>query len=255
MPDDGTSSRIRQIAREHGLGEAPVLGTPVDFALALPYVRALERKDGLTAAHTWRVTLYARLLSEEFGLTHEQVNRIGVAASLHDIGKLDIPDAVLMKPGKLTDEEFAIIKTHPVKGHERLLALGVDDQIALNLVRWHHERIDGKGYPDGVAGDKIPIGARFFSVIDTFDALTSIRPYRADVGAGAGERALEELHKGVGTRYAPEAVEAFCRLFRRGDLKWIMDYFNDGGDAPGFEALSSAHQVRPASVISPGAPR
>ncbi|MBL0921230.1 MAG: HD-GYP domain-containing protein [Phycisphaerales bacterium] len=253
MKADHTESRLQQIAAHAAAQALPPRGKPVELAIALPYVRALEAKDGLTAAHTWRVVLYTRHLAEEFGLDHEAVSRIGVAAALHDVGKLDIPDGILLKPGKLTDEEFEIIKTHPVKGHERLLAIGVDDQVALNLVRWHHERLDGKGYPDGIAGAQIPIGARFFSVIDTFDALTSLRPYRSTVGDAAGERALEELHKGVGTRYDPEAVEAFCRMHRRGDLGWIMEYFNDAASTPGFDQFAALDKIRRASTISTGA--
>lgn len=252
MPYEGQDSRLQEIAAHVASQARPPLGKPVEMAIALPYVRALEAKDGLTAAHTWRVTLYTRLLAEEFGLDHDAVSRIGIAAALHDIGKLDIPDAILLKPGKLTDEEFAIIKTHPVKGYERLRELGIDDQVALNLVRWHHERLDGKGYPDGISGDQIPIGARFFSVIDTFDALTSVRPYRAAVGEAAAEKALEELHMGVGTRYAPEAVEAFCRLYHRSDLNWILEYFNDASAVPGFDEMGDLGKARRASTISLG---
>ncbi len=242
--------RLLEIADQASLRDGELAGEPVRMELVTPYLQALEEKDGLTAAHTWRVTLYTRLLSEEFGLDADRVARIGVAAALHDIGKLDVPRAILQKPGPLTDEEFAIIKTHPMHGWRRLRELGVTDQVALNLVRYHHERIDGKGYPDGVAGETIPIGARFFAVIDTFDALTSIRPYRADVGHAAGDRAFEELHKGVNTRYAPQAVEAFFRLYRRGEVDWIMEYFNDTACPLSYGEFHHVGKVGRSSAVS-----
>lgn len=220
-------------------------GDPIDLSVALPHLQALERKDGHTAAHTWRVTLYTRLLCEEAEVDHDAINRISLAAALHDIGKLDIPDDILLKPGKLTDHEFDVIKSHPVTGHERLLELEIGDHTALNLVRWHHERVDGLGYPDGLKGDQIPLAPRFFAVIDTFDALTSIRPYRHDVGPEAAERALEELHRCIGTRYCSEAVEAFDRLFRQDKLNWILHYFNDACDVPALDAMRSGVHSNP----------
>ncbi len=221
------------------------MGAQVSLAEALPWVKAIELKDSSTASHTWRVVLYARALSECFGIDRARVERISTAAALHDIGKLRIPDAILQKPGKLTDEEFGIIKTHSAHGHEMLREMGVDDQVALNLVRHHHERWDGLGYPDGLKGEDIPLGARYFAVIDTFDALTSVRPYRREVGEGAAERALEELERGVGTRYWGEAVGAFAQLYREGALQWILHYFNDEAPARGLGELMS-HESWPA---------
>lgn len=194
----------------------------------------IEQKDTATASHTWRVVLYTRALAEALGIHREIVDHVGIAAALHDIGKLDIPDAILMKPGPLTDEEFGIIKTHPVRGYDRLHSMGITHPIVLNLVRWHHERVDGKGYPDGLGGDQIPLGPRFFSVIDTFDALTSVRPYRHEIGEDAAERAIEELRRGIGTRYCTDAVEAFADLYHTGRLGWILHHFNDSNPAPAF---------------------
>lgn len=190
-------------------------------------VEAIEAKDLSTAAHTWRVVLYARAMAEEGGLGPDAMERITHAAALHDVGKLDIPDEILKKPGRLTPEEFEVIKTHTTRGHERLLAMGETDPIVLDLVRHHHERWDGRGYPDGLAGERIAPAARYFAVIDSFDALTSARPYRQEVGERAAERALEELEAGVGTRYWGEAVEMFARLQRTGELGWIQSYYND----------------------------
>jgi putative nucleotidyltransferase with HDIG domain len=196
-------------------------------AEAWPLIKVVESKDLATAAHTWRVTLYTRALCEAMGLDAELIERASVAAALHDIGKIDIRDEVLKKPGRLTDDEFAEIKRHPVEGYERLVRMGVDDPVILGLVRWHHERIDGTGYPDGIPGAELPMGPRYFAVVDTFDAMTSIRPYRREVGAEAAERALEELGAKVGAWYCPEAVEAFSTLYRTGQIDWILRYFND----------------------------
>jgi len=200
---------------------------------------SLERYDFLSAAHTWRVTLYARALAEAAGVDHETVDRVGVGAALHDVGKLDVPLAILQKPGALTEAEFATIKRHPVHGVTRLRAIGIDDEIALNLVRHHHERIDGKGYPDGLVGEAIPLGARYFAVIDTFDALTSVRPYRSEVGEGAAEHALVALREGVGTRYCGEAVELFEQVYRSGIVGWVLHHYNDARDVERFGVKAS----------------
>lgn len=207
-------------------------------------VREIEVKDLSTAAHTWRVVLYARALAEEAGFDHDMIRRITHAAALHDVGKLDIPGAILQKPGPLTADEFEVIKTHASRGHERLVAMGEDDPVVLEFVRHHHERWDGGGYPDALAGEAIPIGARFFAVVDSFDALTSIRPYRSDVGPDAAERALVELKAGVGTRYWREAVDGFAALYRAGRLDWILHHFNDDRcDLPAYQGAASAVRV------------
>lgn len=195
-------------------------------------LREVEAKDFSTAAHTWRVALYARAMAELGGAARENVERITLAAALHDVGKLDVPTGILQKPGRLTDDEFAIVRRHPETGYDRLMALGVDDQTVLDLVRHHHERWDGLGYPDRLTGQQTPLIARHFAVIDTFDALTSVRPYRHDVGPEAAERALEELHAGAGSRYALGSVELFDDLYRTGRIGWILEYFNDEADLP-----------------------
>jgi len=203
---------------------------PPSTSLAL--VRTLELKDPSTAAHTWRVVLYTRTLAESFHADQELIARLSVAAALHDVGKIDIPDAILMKPGKLTDAEFEVIKAHPTLGHERLLRMGEDDPLVLELVRHHHERLDGLFYPDALTTEKIPLAAMYFSVVDTFDALTSVRPYRQEIGHDAGVKAIDELLRSAGTRYAKESVEAFKKLFDAGDLDWIMEHFNDRCELP-----------------------
>lgn len=203
-------------------------------------VKAIELKDGATASHTWRVVLYTRALAEAAGLDHDTIGRLTVAAALHDLGKVDIPDEILLKPGKLTEQEFEVIKTHPAIGHERLIRMGVRDAIILNLVRHHHERVDGEGYPDRLRGDDIPLGARFFAVVDTFDALTSVRPYRKEIGDDAAKRAIHIITKDVDSHYSIEAVDLFVRQFDRGALDWILHYFNDENPAPDFAGGANA---------------
>ncbi len=204
-------------------------------AIVTDLVRQIEAKDLSTAAHTWRVVLYTRALLEHFGVDRELIALVTQAAALHDIGKLDIPDHILQKPGRLTDEEFEIIKLHPVTGDARMIQLDVTEEPILNLVRYHHERWDGLGYPFQLKGENIPLGPRVFAVIDSFDAMTSVRPYRRDLGEDAAERALVELQAGMGTRYWPDAVEAFTGLYRTGKLDHILHYFNDCVPLPAFE--------------------
>ncbi|MEC9373656.1 MAG: HD-GYP domain-containing protein [Planctomycetota bacterium] len=211
--------------------------------LVASLVKTIELKDLSTAAHSWRVVLYARAMAEELGLDHETIRRVTAAAALHDVGKIDIPDQILQKPGKLTDEEFDVIKSHTTLGHERLVRMGEEDEIMLNLVRHHHERWDGKGYPDGLAGDRIPLGPRLFAVIDSFDALTSVRPYRREVGEEAANSALVEIEAGKGTRYQPEMAELFARLYRTGKIDWILHYFNDESPIPGFSMTDEADRI------------
>lgn len=206
----------------------------LDPAIVAALVKSLELKDGATASHTWRVILYTRAIAEAAGLDQATLARLTTAAALHDLGKIDIPDHILQKPGKLTKDEFDVIKTHPAIGHERLVRMGVRDPIILNLVRHHHERVDGAGYPDGLAGDDIPVGARYFAVVDTFDALTSVRPYRTQVGDDAAKRAIDIITKDVESHYSLEAVDLFVKQYERGALDWILHYYNDENPAPDY---------------------
>lgn len=206
-------------------------------------VGLLEAKDMSTAAHTWRVVLYTRALAEKAGADHDLLERLTVAAALHDIGKIEIPSSILQKPGKLTDAEFEIMKTHTTLGHERLVRMGESDAVVLDLVRSHHERFDGLGYPDGLAGEQIPRAARYFAVIDSFDAMTSLRPYRRDTGEGAAERAISELQNGIRNRYCPGTVEMFVDLYRTGGLSWILEYFNDEAQVPALSGLSEVSKA------------
>ena len=141
----------------------------LDRDIVTALVRVVELKDHSTARHTWRVALYTQALAEAAGVPDDEIPRLMNAAVLHDIGKIDIPEAILAKPGRLTDDEFAIMKTHTVLGYDRLVRMGETDPLILSLVRSHHERLDGSGYPDGLRGEEISRAARYFAVIDSFE--------------------------------------------------------------------------------------
>lgn len=223
---------------------APLLREPsLNLSDITSLVEAIARKDMATAAHTWRVVLYTRAMADAAGLPHELVERLSRAAALHDIGKLTIPDEVLGKPGPLSDTERAVMQTHPAEGHAMLIGAGETDPVILGLVRHHHERLDGSGYPDGLKGDAIPLAARYFSVIDTFDAMTSVRPYRSSIGPEAARTALAELRYRQ-QWYCTESVVLLERLHASGQLDWILHYHNDECPLP---ALTGPRVVVPAA--------
>jgi HD-GYP domain-containing protein (c-di-GMP phosphodiesterase class II) len=209
----------------------------VDTTIVQKLVREIEAKDASTAAHTWRVVLYLRAMLEARGVRGEDLMLATQGAALHDVGKLDIPESILQKPGRLTPEEFEVIEQHTVTGYARMIELDVEEDIILDLVRYHHEKMDGSGYPFRLKGEEIPRIARDFAVIDTFDALTSHRPYRHEVGHDAGDKAIAMLIEGKGPKYDPESVELFADLYRNGKLDYILSYFNDGADLPGFGSV------------------
>ncbi len=167
----------------------------------------LEAKDSYTATHSSMVRKLSMQIATAMGLSHDEVRDIGVAASLHDIGKVYIPDEIINKPGRLTDEEFSLIKTHPQKSYEMLMHLS-GFMGSKNIARYHHERYDGKGYPLGLAEEQIPLAARIVAVADTYDAMTSTRSYRK---ALSHETAVEEIRRCAGTQFDPIVVYAFLR--------------------------------------------
>lgn len=207
-------------------------------------VRQIEAKDLSTASHTWRVVLYLRAMLEARGTDHATIHAATQGAALHDVGKLDIPDRILQKPGPLTPEEFEVIEQHTVTGYARMVALDVQEEIILDLVRSHHERLDGSGYPFHLRGDEIPPIARDFAVIDTFDAMTSHRPYRHEVGEDAAERALGALIEGKSVKYDAGSVGLFESLCRSGSLDYIMHHFNDGAEVPAFGSVDEESLAR-----------
>ncbi|WP_245544461.1 HD domain-containing phosphohydrolase [Oceanithermus profundus] len=178
------------------------------------WARAVELRDQETAGHTQRVTELALKLGRELGLGPHELEDLRRGAILHDVGKLAIPDAILLKPGPLTPEEWAVMKRHPLHAYEWLRDIPFLRR-ALKVPLYHHERWDGSGYPHGLAGEAIPFLARIFTVADVFDALTSDRPYRP---AWPLEKALDYVRKETGRQFDPQVVEAFLRLLDRGEL-------------------------------------
>jgi putative nucleotidyltransferase with HDIG domain len=175
----------------------------------------IEARDPFARGHASRVAALAESLARRIGLDRNALLRLRLGALLHDIGKLAVPEAVLVKPGALTDAELALIRRHPAAGAQMLQAFGIAHQ-AVPCVLYHHERWDGGGYPIGRAGESIPLEARILAVADSFDAMTSIRPYRAPRPASD---ALEELQRCAGSQFDPAIVSAFIAACLEGDLR------------------------------------
>jgi putative nucleotidyltransferase with HDIG domain len=169
---------------------------------------SLARKDEYTEEHTRRVALRAVQVGEELGLTGSRLRALATGALVHDIGKLSVPDSILQKPGPLTDEEFDVIKEHPLSGDKLLVDLGFGDEVR-HLVRDHHERLDGSGYPFGAESSLISFDARILAVCDVYDALISRRVYRE---AWTHERAVALLREESGTTLDPKCVSALERV-------------------------------------------
>ncbi|QSX08001.1 HD-GYP domain-containing protein [Alkalibacter rhizosphaerae] len=174
---------------------------------------ALEEKDPYTKGHSERVEKYSALLAKELGLNID-MQQLQYAAIFHDIGKIGIYDTILNKPGKLTEEEFEMIKQHPVKGMNILGNVGFLKK-ATEIIGAHHEYLDGSGYPKGLKSFEIPIEAKIITVVDIYDAVTTDRPYRK---ALSEEEAIDILRKEAGTRLDPLLVDAFIKLHREGRL-------------------------------------
>lgn len=169
---------------------------------------ALDAKDKYTHGHSMRVTLYSLALAKRVGLSDSLLEEIETTGLLHDIGKIAIPEKILLKPGKLTPEEYEIIKTHPELGG-RLVNSIEKLKLISNWLKSHHERYDGKGYPDGLKGEEIPISSRIIAIADTYDAMTSDRAYRS---ALSHEVALEEIQRCAGTQFDPELAMLFIQI-------------------------------------------
>jgi putative nucleotidyltransferase with HDIG domain len=171
-------------------------------------VTALDFRDNETQGHCYRVVEYAVMVANAMGVTEPELTSIRRGAILHDVGKIGIPDGVLRKPGKLDDEEWAHMKQHPEMGYRMLQDIRFLAP-ALDIVLSHQERYDGSGYPRGLKGEQIPLGARIFAVVDTFDAMTSDRPYRKALSIGD---AREEIERWSGRQFDPVAPEAFLSI-------------------------------------------
>ncbi|MGH2370495.1 MAG: HD-GYP domain-containing protein, partial [Chloroflexota bacterium] len=198
---------------------------------------AVDRRDRYTAEHSQRVADYAGRIATVLGLSLDQRETIVSAAHVHDLGKVSIPDEVLRKPGNLNDEEWQLMRQHPVAGAEILAQLPMYREGA-QLVGAHHERLDGRGYPLGLSGDDLPLGARVIAVADAYDAMTSDRPYRAALPVSV---ALARLREGAGTQFCPLVVDALAQAL--GEAQTLGERL-----APVEPVASHASHVEPVSL-------
>ena len=175
---------------------------------------AIEKKDSYTGGHTKRVAHFAMSIARQMRLTPEQMRAVRLGAILHDVGKIGIDDHILKKDGSLNDEEWRLMKTHPQLGFEIMHRVEGMYEVT-HGIRFHHERWDGRGYPNGLKGEEIPLVARVISVADAYDAMVSNRPYRQGIGV---ERAYDEIVKNQGTQFDPVVVQAFIQAFESGQM-------------------------------------
>ena len=181
--------------------------------------RTIEAKDPYTGGHTERVSDYAAMIARELGFTAEELRAVETGGVIHDIGKIGVRDEVLLKPGRLDEEEWVEMRRHPLISSYILGELGIP-AIAKDMARSHHERFDGGGYPDGLVGEAIPLAARVLSVADTLDAMTSDRPYRKALSFGD---AVDELRRNAGSQFCPRVVGALLASYAREPEKWRRD--------------------------------
>jgi putative nucleotidyltransferase with HDIG domain len=171
-------------------------------------VAALDAREHETGNHSQRVVRYSLAVARRVGLPAQDLPDLGRGALLHDIGKIGVPDSILLKPGKLDEDEWRVMRRHPEIGHDILRSIGFLERSAA-LVLAHQERFDGRGYPRGLAGEDIPVAARVFAIADCYDAMTSDRPYREALGP---DRARDEIARCAGTQFDPRCAEAFLSI-------------------------------------------
>ena len=216
-PFDAKELRIRAkvLLRDRFLNKRLDATEGVLFALA----RTVEARDSYTIHHAERVGRYAQAIGEAFGMRSEDNDLLYEGGVLHDLGKIAIPDAILLKPGPLNDQEFARMREHSVEGERICLSLrSVADY--LPIIRHHHERVDGAGYPDHLRGSAIPLGARIVSIADAWDAMVSDRPYRAGLGR---DEATSRMRAGSGKQFDAELAEIFLELVAGGLVDRVTD--------------------------------
>ena len=184
--------------------EVKTLSVEVMEALA----HTIDAKDKYTNGHSVRVAKYSRMIAEKMGLSAEMCENIYYMGLLHDIGKIGVPNEIINKPAKLTDEEYDVIKTHPGIGYGILSEIKSRPDLATGAL-WHHERYDGKGYPEHKAGEDIPLEARIIAVADTYDAMTSNRSYRKFLPQ---EKVRSEIENNIGTQFDPEAARCMIMI-------------------------------------------
>ena len=197
------------------------------------FAKVVDMKDSYTQGHSFRVAHYTEMIAREMGCDDETVEKYYYIALMHDIGKVGIPDSVLNKPGKLTDDEFSLIKSHASRGYDVLHSISIMPEIAIGA-QSHHERPDGKGYPNGLNGEDLPLVARIISVADCFDAMYSDRPYRPRMNF---DRAVGIIREVSGTQLSSSVVDAFLRLVDRGEFRAPDD--DGGGSTESIENIRS----------------
>jgi putative nucleotidyltransferase with HDIG domain len=190
-------------------------------------IRTLQARDPYTSGHSTRVSRYCLLTAEKLGLSTKEKHQLYLASMLHDIGKIGVPDDLLLHPGKLSTEDMEKIREHPDLGASMIQMLGEMNPI-VPLIRHHHEAYDGSGYPDGLEGEEIPLISRIVATADTYDAMTSDRPYRK---RRTPEEAIEELKKAAGNKLDPVIVRAFLEALQE---------------------LSPKEKPEPAELLTPG---
>ena len=200
------------------------MGNEMVFSIA----QAVDAKDSNTSQHSTRVAEYSVLIGQRLGYSEEELENLKKTAQLHDIGKIGIPDAILNKPGKLTDEEYAIMKTHVDKGGEILSGFTVIENVAEGAL-YHHERYDGRGYSHGLGGEDIPLNARIIGIADAFDAMTANRVYRKQLDF---DFVIEELKRGRGTQFDPKLTDIMLSLIDDGTIDVASLYENMGVQQP-----------------------
>lgn len=191
-------------------------------------ILALDLRESETGYHSYRVTEYALTLARELNLNEAELSVLAKGALLHDIGKIGVPDSILLKPGKLDEEEWVVMRRHAELGYMMLRKIDFLEESA-NIVYTHHEHFNGNGYPNGLSGGDIPLGARIFSIVDAFDAMTSKRAYRDEMSY---EEAVKRIKEASGTQFDPEIVEAFIKIDRK-----IWDDIKDNIDESGSSFL------------------
>lgn len=185
--------------------------------LSSTLAESLDARDKYTSFHSRNVAYYSQEIAKHIGLSKKQCKHIYLGGLLHDIGKIGVPESILNKPTGLTHAEFEVIKKHPETGYKMLSNnSNFQKNSILDMVLYHHERFDGKGYPRGLAGDSIPLVARIMAVADTFDAMTSRRVYRSNLDL---EYTLKEIANNKGTQFDPSVVNTFMRLIEEGNIK------------------------------------
>lgn len=219
FPENSSLPEVNRLAAAMNAAARSITRSQADLDAAyLEFVetmaQALDARDPYTAGHSLRVAEYSYKLAQAMGLSEQDAGTIRIAAQLHDIGKIGIPDAVLQKPGRLTAEEYGLIKLHPQIGRKILEKVGRFESL-LSVVELHHENHDGTGYPYALAGHAVPIEARIVHVADAFDAMTTTRSYRPALSL---HTAIQEIERNLGRQFDPVVAKAFLKLLAEGEI-------------------------------------